>query len=61
MFGLVGLGLVFFRFGGFGVFFGFLVDSVHLGGLHQLHDVTPQIRKCLVEKATLEHPQHMEK
>lgn len=42
------------------VFF-FLVDSVHLGGLHQLHDVVSQIRKCLVEKATLEHPQHMEK
>lgn len=45
------LGLVFF----------FFVDSVNVGGLHQLHDVVSEIRKCLVEKATLGHPQYMEK
>lgn len=39
----------------------FFVDSVNVGGLHQLHNVVSEIRKCLVEKATLEHPQYMEK
>lgn len=58
MFCLVGLvGLFWF----WGWFFFFFVDSVNVGGLHQLHDVVSEIRKCLVEKATLEHPQYMEK
>lgn len=52
---------VYFLFWWFFDFLELFVDSVHLGGLHQLHDVIPQIRKCLVEKATLKHSQHIEK